>query len=277
MLSFFQYFEHLIDLLPSLDKVAEVLKYVDTHLPYLSREPLSVRRLAHVHNSCMAASVLQQNPSVTPPHASSALSSHPQATTSYRTQPPYPDPYDVEPPPKKPVSSSYYSIHSILGIRQKGVDPMGHLHVLRERVKSGCTTLLLDETKMTIEGLLNMYSTNCYLAVQSLLAVRAGAQSISTEVGLVELCRKGFFSLVLILMHQSPTSCCLQCIGLECLFLLVGGATLDKGFLASGTKPTLPDSMDILATASESVKSIVQAVRCVVDNYNLQMSTTRRK
>lgn len=301
MLSFLQCIEHLIDLLPSLDKVAEVLKYVDIHLPYLSREPLSVRHLAHVHNSCTAASGLQQNPSITPPHASGPLSSRPQAITSYRTHPPYPDPYDVEPPPKNLVSSritpppdplsflqSLSSVQGFLRNRQEEVDPMVHLHALQERVKSGCNTLLLDEARFTIEGLLNKYSKNCHLALQSLLVVRAGAQSMSTEIGLVGLCEKGFLSLVLRLMYQSPTSCCLQCIGLECLFLLVGGATLDKGFLASGTKPTLPDPVGILAMTtlhsifsrnqeSESVRSIVQAVRCVVDNYNLQMSTTQKK
>ena len=111
---------------------------------------------------------------------------------------------------------------------------------------------------------------------------------MSAGVGLVELCSKGFMSLVLRLMSQSPTSCSLQCIGLECLFLLVGGPSLEVGPLASGSKTTLPGPMGAVTVTtlhsifcrnqeSENVRFIAQAVSCILDNYNLQLSATQRK
>ena len=295
---FSQCFNDLVDLLPSLDKVGEVLGYLDMRHPHLSQELLSVRRLAHLHN-CTPATPACQNLQLILP----------QATPTYRTHPPYPDPYDVEPPlavkkppagsrptpppptPNDPLSflQSLTSLQGFLRNRQEEVDPSAQLQVLQERIQEGSgSPILLDEIKLTVDGVLNKHSKSCRLALQSLLVVRAGAQSTRAGTTLVEFSGKGFVSLVLRLMHQSPTSCSLQCVGLECLYLLVGGASLDREFLNSGTKPTLADPVGTLAMValyasfcrgdeSESVRGIAQAVCCVLDNYNLQMSATQKK
>ena len=169
------------------------------------------------------------------------------------------------------------------------MDPSGHLQDLQGRMEgSGCSPILLDEVKLTIAGLLNKHPKSCRLALQSLLVVRAGAQSTRVGATPLELSGKGFISLVLRLMQQSPASCSLQCMALECLYLLVGGAALDRGFLNSGTRPTLPDPVGTLGMVAlytvfcqgeegESVRGVAQAVQCVLDNYNLQMSATQKK
>ena len=278
---------------PSFAEVAEVTQYLESAFPFLVHEPLSVKELGQFRAVYKEDSFQQvigslkvEDPSVD------------DIEGPYKKEPPYPDLFFTEDPVRVPIlpddipgleDAPLTLIRTLMRHRREEVDPemhlrsMGHLH-------DGSLKQILA-TKELVEKYLDKYPDSCRTATHCLMALKSGVDSLTSESDRCECCVTGFFTLFLKLMHVNRESCSLQCIGLECFFKLMGGfgihdslpnpgnSGVKGGPLSDSTKSLIITTLLSLASATEygGLKAVVDALRCIVDYYNLKMNALVRK
>ena len=124
------------------------------------------------------------------------------------------------------------------------------------------------------------------------MALRIGAQLMKSETDRQELCVTGLFGLILRLMHVEPSSCILQCAGLECFFTLMGSFSIHQSLprpnpererkqelLSEQTQTLIIATVLSLSSSTEygGLKAIVDAMFVIWEQYNLGMNATQKR
>ena len=244
-------FNHLLPLLPTYSQAVAILQLIENSFPHLRHEPLTVKQLpafASLRNK--ATQPLVQEAQV-------------QGKGSCKAKPPHPDPFDEEP-------------------------PLDHLTGgLVERFRSSERGL---SAKDFLEKSLEKHPRSCRLAVEGLQVVRSSALEIKDEDTHQNFCISGVFTLVLRLMSIEPASAHLQGLGLECFFELMGGYTFHESLPAYSVDVSMPKMTDAtralvmvtvmsLAEVTEygGLRTLVNALLCVVEQYNLGMTREEKR
>ena len=128
------------------------------------------------------------------------------------------------------------------------------------------------------------------VAVHSLKVLKVAIDKLVDESDRIECCFAGLFGLILKLMHKESKSVTVQNLGFDCFFSLMGGGTLADNFplhpadvqpagLSRSTQSTILATILSLVSARESggLKTMVDGLGCVADNYNLEMTSTQKK
>ena len=126
--------------------------------------------------------------------------------------------------------------------------------------------------------------------MHSLKVLKVAIDKLVDECDRIECCISGLFGLILKLMHKQSKSVTVQNLGLTCFFSLMGGGTLTDNFpfasseigpadLSSSARSTILATILSLESNREcgGLKTIVDGLECVADNYNLEMSSSQKK
>ena len=293
-----QTFDDLIHFTPSFVQVAEVTQYLETAYPYLVQEPLSIKELGQFRAVYKEDSFQQVIGSLKVEDPSLDDIEGP-----YKKEPPRPDPFMDEEPVRVPLMPDDFPsledtplslIRTLSGLmrhRREEADPELHLRSM-EHLHDGSLTQVLA-TKEVVEKYLEKHPDKCRIATYCLRALKSGVESLTSESDRCECCVMGFFTLFLKLMHVNPESCTLQCAGMECFFKLMGGFGIHDslpnptpgssgtraGPLTDSTKSLIITTLLSLASATEygGLKAVADALRCIVDQYNLKMNALLKK
>lgn len=273
------------------------MQYLETAFPHLSQEPLSIKEMSQFRAVYQEVSV----PTI-PAKEETSDSGDDLLDSRYRKEQPYPDPYEEEEPlrplpphelpgfndPELSELSLLRTLSGLLRHRREEADPTMHLRSL-EHCQDGSLSQLMA-VKRVIEKYLEKYPNSCRIAVYSLRALKSGIEVMESESDRSECCISGFFTLFLKLMHIAPTSCMLQCWGLDCFFQLMGGFGVHDTLplppnesrpepMSDSTRSLILATVLSLASATEygGLKSIVDAILCIVEYYHTQMGAGHKK
>ena len=313
--------------------MAELLHCFEGDFPHIAFEPLSIKRSSHFpkvkhsvrkqeeKQNSASDKALEQQQQQKEEDATTVHEPAKKKKTESATSSPYHDPYDEATIP--PATCSFPFLDSSLStmpevllerfselVRQNSeLNPFSRL----ERFESQFTSLHAFPrdfivVRKLIEGLLERNPESCYVAVHSLKTIKAALETSINEREIIECCSSGLFSLILRLMHVQLSSCYLQSLGLQCIFLLMGGKTNDPDTHSYPFSPlvTLPyaplpffTSKDPLALderkstarsvilvianslattdGSCGIRVIVDAIQCISQHYTPKMSSLRHK
>ena len=294
-----QTFDDLVYFRPTYQQVAEVVQYLESNFPHLAQEPLSIKEMSRFRN------VYHDPMSDIAPakDATPADGLGPSVDEGpYKKEAPHPDPYDIEDPIHSPLLREFpasledaplsliRTLSGFLRHRREESDPLAHMRSL-EQIQDGTLSQMLA-TKEVVEKYIDKYPKSCRLATQCLRALRIGAQLMKSETDRQELCVTGLFSLILRLMHVEPSSCILQCAGLECFFTLMGSFSIHQSLprpnpererkqdlLSEQTQTLIIATVLSLSSSTEygGLKAIVDAMFVIWEQYNLGMNATQKR
>ena len=136
------------------------------------------------------------------------------------------------------------------------------------------------------------HPTSARVATHGLRAYRSGVQAINVDSERQAACTSGLFNQFLRLVKMSPTSCKLQCVGVDCFFHLMGGFSIfasvphpqsgrkTVGGVSEATKAIVIGTLESLVTSDGEeggLRVIVSALATIVDCYNMEMGPIEKK
>lgn len=120
--------------------------------------------------------------------------------------------------------------------------------------------------------------------------LKAAVDKLVDESDQIDCCVSGLFSLILKLMYKQNKSVTVQNLGLTCFFSLMGGGAITDTFalpsseirpipLSSSTQSIIMATVLSLVSVTEcgGLKTIVDGLGCVADNYNFTMTSKQKK
>lgn len=148
---------------------------------------------------------------------------------------------------------------------------------------------MIGEVQEALEKYVTEHPASCRIGTHGLRALRAGVQAINVDSERQAACTSGLFNQFLQLMKTSPTSCKLQCVGIDCFFHLMGGFSIfvsvphpqsgrkTVGGVSEATKSVVIGTLESLVTEGEGMKALVSALATVINCYNLEMGPIEKK
>ena len=279
--------------------MAEVVQYLEGDFPHLAQEPLSIKEMSRFRSVYH-----DQTLDIPPAKDISQIDGLGPSVDEgpYKTEAPYTDPYDLEEPIHSPIFRDFppsledaplsliRTLSGYLRHRREESDPVSHLSSL-EHLQDGSLSQVMS-TKEVVEKYLEKHPKSSRVATQALRALRNGAQLLKSETDRQELCVTGLFTLILRLMHVEPKSCILQCISLDCFFALMGSFGIHHSLprpnsererkqelLSEPTRSLIIATVLSLSSSTEygGLKSVVDAMFVVLEQYNLGMNATQKR
>ena len=165
------------------------------------------------------------------------------------------------------------------------------MHLRSLEHKQDGTMAKIVEVREALEKYIVDHPKSCRMATHGLRAYRAGVQAINVDSERQAACTSGVFNQFLRLMKISPTSCKLQCVGIDCFFHLIGGFSIfvsvphpqsgrkTVGGVSEATKSIVIGTLESLVTEGEfgGMRTIVLALSTIVNCYNLEMGPMEKK
>lgn len=273
-------------LLPTYSRAVAVLQLIESSFPHLRHESLTIKQLP-------AFAVLYDK--ATQPISQEVQDVWTEEQGSYKPKPSCLDPFDEEPPLDhlaKSTSTGTDQRHSSMRRPHYLNDPeetnLSHKMETFERQQDGSPERW-HSAKRFLERHLDKHPKSCRLAVAGLQILKRAVSRIKDEAAHQHFLTTGVFSLILRLMSSKPTSARLQGLGLECFFKIMGGYAFDESLPVYSVDTTFSEmtnairslvkvTMLSLEEAKEygGLKTLVNAVSCVVDQYNLEMTTEEK-
>ena len=129
------------------------------------------------------------------------------------------------------------------------------------------------------------------MAHQCLLSIKSDIDKTMSDDDRMECCFSGMFGLVLKLMGTEPRSPCLQKLGLDCLYSLMGRDGVEDGLpLAPDELRAKPLSEPVRSTVVATLLSLMElsnggcglqvlidCMKCIVEYFNTKMSSKERQ
>ena len=174
-----------------------------------------------------------------------------------------------------------------------------HLRALEH--KQDGTMKLIGEVRESTEKALSEYPDSPRVGTHALRAYRSGVQAINVDSERQAACSGGLFNEFLRLMNVCPKSCKLQCVGVDCMFHLMGGFSIFAsiphpqsgrkavGGVSEATKAMVIGTLESLVTGGEGgwmegegekgggMRTLVTALSTIVNCYNLEMGPIEKK
>ena len=147
---------------------------------------------------------------------------------------------------------------------------------------------LIGQVREALDKYIEESPKSCRIATHGLRAYRSGVQAINVDSERQAACTGGLFNQFLLFMKLSPTSCKLQCVGVDCFFHLMGGFSIfasvphpqsgrkTVGGVSEATKSIVIGTLESLVTDG-GMKTIVSALSTIINCYNLEMGPIERK
>ena len=165
------------------------------------------------------------------------------------------------------------------------------MHLRSLEHKQDGTMALIGEVREALDKYITEKPNSCRIATHGLRAYRSGVQAINVDSERQAACTSGLFNQFLRIMKISPTSCKLQCVGIDCFFHLMGGFSIfvsvphpqsgrkTVGGVSEATKSIVIGTLESLVTEGENggIRAIVSALSTVINCYNLEMGPIEKK
>ncbi|CAI8007075.1 Cullin-9, partial [Geodia barretti] len=182
------------------------------------------------------------------------------------------------------------TVSGYLKYRREDQDPVMQLRSLEHRQDG--TMALITQVREALEKHVAEHPTSARVATHGLRAYRSGVQAINVDSERQAACTSGLFNQFLRLVKMSPTSCKLQCVGVDCFFHLMGGFSIfasvphpqsgrkTVGGVSEATKAIVIGTLESLVTSDGEeggLRVIVSALATIVDCYNMEMGPIEKK
>ena len=182
------------------------------------------------------------------------------------------------------------TVSSYLKYRREDEDPVMHLRSLEH--KQDGTMNLINQVKTSVEKYLTEHPDSARIATHGLRAYRSGVQAINVDSERQAACSSGLFMEFLRIMNVCPLSCKLQCVGIDCIFHLMGGFSIfasiphpqsgrkTVGGVSEATKSIVIGTLESLVTEGEGeggMKILIFALNTIINCYNLEMGPIEKK